>query len=107
MQANGQRAKPTREVRVGDMLRVTTDGGDYEIEALLLSEVRGAATVAVTLYRETDASLKLRRRNRDLPWHFGDVMPDRFAHVLPVRLAASLPHHTQHSSLTRRTYQLA
>lgn len=42
------------------MLRVTNDGGDFEVEVLLLSEVRGPASVAQTLYRETEASLELR-----------------------------------------------
>ncbi len=58
--SNGQPAKPAREVRVGDMLRVTNDAGDFQIEVLLLSEVRGPAAVAQTLYRETDASRELR-----------------------------------------------
>lgn len=56
----GQPAKPAREVRVGDKLRVTTEGGDFEVEVLDLSEMRGPAAVAQTLYRETDASRELR-----------------------------------------------
>lgn len=60
IQANGQPAKPARDVRVGDMLRVSNDGGEFEIEVLLLSEVRGPGAVAQTLYRETDASRELR-----------------------------------------------
>ncbi len=60
IQSNGQPAKPAREVRVGDMLRVTNDGGDFQVEVLLLSEVRGPAPVAQTLYRETEASRELR-----------------------------------------------
>ena len=60
IQSNGQPAKAAREVRIGDMLRVTNDGGDFEVEALLLSEVRGPASVAQTLYRETEASRELR-----------------------------------------------
>jgi ribosome-associated heat shock protein Hsp15 len=60
IQSNGQLAKPAREVRIGDMLRVTNEGGDFEIEVLLLSEVRGPASVAQTLYRETEASRELR-----------------------------------------------
>jgi ribosome-associated heat shock protein Hsp15 len=42
------------------MLRVTNDGGDFEVEVLLLSAVRGPASVAQTLYRETEASRELR-----------------------------------------------
>jgi len=60
IQSNGQLAKAAREVRVGDRLRVTNDGGDFEVEVLLLSEVRGPASVAQTLYRETDASKEQR-----------------------------------------------
>src|SRR5882762_3766607 len=60
IQSNGQPAKAAREVRIGDMLRVTNDGGDFQVEVLLLSEVRGPASVAQTLYRETEASRELR-----------------------------------------------
>ena len=60
--SNGQTAKPAREVRIGDRLRVTNDGGDFEVEVLELSEVRGPASVAQTLYRETEASRELRQK---------------------------------------------
>jgi ribosome-associated heat shock protein Hsp15 len=60
IRSNGQPAKAAREVRIGDMLRVTNEGGDFEIEVLLLSEVRGPASVAQTLYRETETSQELR-----------------------------------------------
>jgi ribosome-associated heat shock protein Hsp15 len=62
IQFNNQPAKPSREVRIGDRLRVTNDGGDFEIEVLLLSDLRGPASVAQTLYRETDASRTLREK---------------------------------------------
>jgi ribosome-associated heat shock protein Hsp15 len=62
IQSNGRPAKPAREVRIGDMLRVINDGGDFEVEVLLLSEVRGPASVAQTLYRETEASRELRQK---------------------------------------------
>ncbi len=60
IQSNGQPAKAAREVRIRDMLRVTNDGGDFRLEVLVLSEVRGPASVAQTLYRETEASRELR-----------------------------------------------
>ncbi len=62
VQSNGQPAKPAREVRLGDMLRVTTEGGEFQVEVLQLSEVRGPAVVAQTLYRETEASRELRQK---------------------------------------------
>ncbi|MEP6645042.1 MAG: RNA-binding S4 domain-containing protein [Acidobacteriaceae bacterium] len=58
--SNGQPAKAAREVRIGDMLKITNAGGDFQIEVLLLSEVRGPASDAQTLYRETDASREAR-----------------------------------------------
>lgn len=62
VQCNGQPAKPAREIRAGDTLRVTNDSGDFEIAVLLLSETRGPASVAQTLYRETDPSRELRQK---------------------------------------------
>jgi len=59
---NGQPAKPAREVRIGDLLRVKNDSGEYQVEVLQLSETRGPAAVALTLYRETDASRELRQK---------------------------------------------
>jgi len=61
--ANAQSiCKPAREVRVGDTLRITNEGGEFEVEVLVLSEVRGSASVAQTLYRETDTSRELRMK---------------------------------------------
>jgi ribosome-associated heat shock protein Hsp15 len=58
--SNGQPAKPAREVRVGDLLRVRKEGGEFQLEVLALGEMRGPAAVAQTLYRETEASRELR-----------------------------------------------
>ncbi len=62
IQSNGQPAKAARDVHIGDMLQVTNDGGDFQVEVLALSEVRGPASVAQTLYRETEASRELRQK---------------------------------------------
>ena len=60
--SNGQPAKAAREVRTGDMLQVKNDTGDFQVEVLALSEMRGPAAVAQTLYRETETSRELRLR---------------------------------------------
>jgi ribosome-associated heat shock protein Hsp15 len=60
IEANGQPAKPSREIRVGDVLQVKNDSGVFQVEVVLLSEMRGPAAIAQTLYRETEASLELR-----------------------------------------------
>src|ERR1700691_5292609 len=62
IEANGQKAKPAREVRAGDLLQVKNEGGEFQVEVLALSEMRGPAAVAQALYRETEASQQLRLR---------------------------------------------
>jgi ribosome-associated heat shock protein Hsp15 len=71
IQSNGQPAKASREVRIGDLLHIKNDSGDYQVTVLLLSEMRGPAAVAQTLYSETDASRELRLKTaeeRKLMW---------------------------------------
>jgi ribosome-associated heat shock protein Hsp15 len=60
--SNIQPAKPAREVHIGDMLHIKNEGGEFDIELLALSQQRGPAAVAQTLYRETDASKEARRK---------------------------------------------
>src|ERR1700745_435859 len=62
VEANHQPVKPSREVRIGDFLRISREGGEYEVEVLMLAEIRGPAAVAQTLYRETDESKESRRK---------------------------------------------
>ncbi len=60
--SNGQTAKAAREVKAGDALGVKNEGGEFQIEVLAISDVRGPAAVAQQLYRETDASRALRAK---------------------------------------------
>jgi ribosome-associated heat shock protein Hsp15 len=60
--SNSQIAKAAREVRVGDRLRITNDGGEFEVEVMDLSDVRGPAPVAQALYRETEESKQARQK---------------------------------------------
>ena len=60
IQASGQRVKAAREVKPGDKLQISNDSGDFAIEVLALSDLRGPASVAQTLYQETEASRELR-----------------------------------------------
>jgi ribosome-associated heat shock protein Hsp15 len=59
---NGQTAKPAREVHAGDLLGVKNDSGIFEVEVVAVSEMRGPAAVAQTLYRETQASQEARQK---------------------------------------------
>ena len=73
--SNGHTAKPAREVHTGDMLHIKNDSGEFTIEVLVLSEMRGPAAVAQTLYQETAESQEQRRKlaeeRRNNP-HFED-----------------------------------
>ena len=60
----GQRAKPSRSVRVGDALLVVRGEERFEVEVLASSAVRGPARVAQALYRESDASKLAREQAR-------------------------------------------
>jgi ribosome-associated heat shock protein Hsp15 len=73
IECNGQQAKPSREVHVGDLLHVKNNNGNFQIEVLVLGEIRGPAAVAQTLYRESEASRELRMKvaeERKLLPHF-------------------------------------
>lgn len=65
IESNGQTAKPARDVHVRDMLKIINEGGEFQVEVLLVSETRGPAAVAQTLYRETDASRESRQKLAD------------------------------------------
>jgi ribosome-associated heat shock protein Hsp15 len=62
IESHGQLAKPAREVKIGDLLRIKNDSGEFQVEVLALSEMRGPASVAQTLYRETAESRELRMK---------------------------------------------
>jgi ribosome-associated heat shock protein Hsp15 len=60
--SNDHVAKAARDVRVGDRLVVKSEGGEFAIEVLGLSEARGPAAVAQGLYRESEASREARAK---------------------------------------------
>ena len=60
--SNGHEAKPSREVHAGDHLVVKNEGGEFQIEILALSQMRGPASVAQTLYRESVESREARAK---------------------------------------------
>jgi ribosome-associated heat shock protein Hsp15 len=60
--SNGVRAKPAREVRAGDVLMIKNEAAEWEVEVLALSQQRGPAAVAQSLYRETEPSKDARSK---------------------------------------------
>ena len=71
VEAGAQRVKPAHDVHVGDLLLVKNDSGEFVVEVLGLSEMRGPAPVAQKLYQETESSrearLQLAAQRRDMP----------------------------------------
>ena len=71
IQSHGLRAKPSREVRADDRLLIETAAGRFEVDVLAVSEIRGPAAQAQTLYRETapsrEARLKLAEERKAMP----------------------------------------
>ncbi len=62
IKSNGVDAKPARDVHIGDMLRIKNAGGEFIVEVLALSEMRGPAPMAQKLYQESDASREMRMK---------------------------------------------
>ncbi|MGA8528176.1 MAG: RNA-binding S4 domain-containing protein [Acidobacteriaceae bacterium] len=80
VEAQGQPLRSSREVRVGDRLTIQNEGGRYEVDVRALSEMRGPAAVAQSLYQETDASREARQRyaeERKAGLHFTPAPPGR------------------------------
>lgn len=61
---NGERAKASRHVGLGQTLAIQTPGGAYTVVVRQLSEQRGPAPVAQTLYEETPESRDRREREK-------------------------------------------
>lgn len=61
IECNGQTAKASREVRLGDMLLVRNGESEFELEVLIVSDTRSSGAIAQTMFRESEAS-KARRQ---------------------------------------------
>ena len=66
---NGQAAKPARSVRVNDRIEIRQAGSVRELLVLGLGAMRGSATVARTLYQETEASIQAQQQAAEARRH--------------------------------------
>src|SRR3546814_5544555 len=64
VEVGGERAKPSRIVQVGNALRVVRGEEVFNVAVVLLSDQRGPAPVAQTLYAETEESRLAREERR-------------------------------------------
>ena len=62
VQINGAPCKPAREVKLGDLIRVTQGPMVKDVRVMGISAMRGPAPVAQALYAETDDSQKAREK---------------------------------------------
>jgi len=60
VQLNGARVKPARALRPGDELEIHKRGFEIQLRVVFLSERRGPAREAQTLYEESEESIKKR-----------------------------------------------
>jgi len=80
---NGFRAKPSKEVKLNDLLRIRRSLTEMTVAVLAVSGKRGSATIAQALYAETDESIADRERLQSLrklstpPDGFSDHKPDK------------------------------
>jgi ribosome-associated heat shock protein Hsp15 len=56
----GERIKPARAVKTGDLLAIDNGAEAWEVTVMGISDKRGAAPVARLLYAETEASIARR-----------------------------------------------
>lgn len=62
---NGERIKPARSVKIGDTLDIDNGSTEWEVTVQGLSDKRGSAPVAQTLYSETERSIAERQKKAE------------------------------------------
>lgn len=72
---NGQRVKPSKEVSVGATIRLRQGFDEKTVVITGISERRGNATMAATLYEETADSIASREQNAAQRKHLANSQP--------------------------------
>jgi ribosome-associated heat shock protein Hsp15 len=67
---NGERIKPARSVRAGDTVDIDNGATEWQVVVVQLSDMRGPASVAQTLYAETEAGLARRQKEAEQKKYF-------------------------------------
>ena len=65
VRVNGERIKPARGVKVGDTLAIDNGATEWEVVVAGVSDTRGPASVAQTLYSETERSIAERQKKAE------------------------------------------
>ncbi|HEY4371303.1 MAG TPA: RNA-binding S4 domain-containing protein [Burkholderiales bacterium] len=80
---NGAIIKPAKEVKPGDLVSFPAGWFDWEVEVLAISDKRGSAAIAQTLYRETEASAQGRAAESERRRKFAE--PAAEIHARPTK----------------------
>jgi ribosome-associated heat shock protein Hsp15 len=64
VKVNGERAKPSREVSIGERVELRTSAERWTVDVRALADRRGTAAAARALYKETQESSAAREQRR-------------------------------------------
>src|SRR3569832_1850957 len=67
---NGERIKPARSVKSGDLLDIDNGSAEWEVVVQGVSDSRGPASVAQSLYSETEASIERQQKESERKKYF-------------------------------------
>lgn len=97
IQLNGSRIKPAKEVKIGDKVEISLNDQRWELCVKALSDKRGSAPIARTLYEESEASMKAREEAQAMRRLMSE--PSQDIHGRPTkRDRRSLDRLSRHSS---------
>ena len=65
VRVNGERYKPARALKLGELLDVDNGSTEWQVRVLALSDKRGPATVARQLYEDTPEGLQRQQEQAD------------------------------------------
>ncbi len=65
-----ERVKPSRNLKIGELLQIDNGSTEWEVQVLALSDQRGPATVAQLLYAETTQSVANRQIDAERKKYF-------------------------------------
>lgn len=77
---NGERIKPARALRIGEVLQIDNGSTEWEVTVQAISDARGPAAKAQLLYAETEKSVLKRQQETERRKFFqepGDVFKGR------------------------------
>ena len=79
VRVNGDRVKPAKEVKAGDMIELRAGDSEYTVLVKALADKRGSADIARALYEETSESQAARAAATEKRRRFSDPAEQIYA----------------------------